>query len=404
MPGLRMSARRVLFDLSILATGTRQRGIGRYVSELARGLAAIRSEWGDLEVVFLERLGWDGQVTLSHDLEPAIARLTQAATTPRYGWSYPVRLYAGRAAQQAGAGLLHLPAPSATPLSLGGVPSVVTCHDLIPYKYPEHYAGIADGFRWGRRALDRRRYRSAEHVIAISRATALDLEQHLGLAAERLSVVLSGIDAARWAAPAGSQDAVQLRRLGLSGRRFVCYVGDADWRKNGEGMLRALAQARAADPTLELVWLGKPSTIAHDRARRAEAERCGVAQACHFLGYVSELALGAVYRASLATLLVSRAEGFGYPLVEAMAAGCPVIASNTSSLPEVAGGAALLVDPENPAEIAEGILLLARDVARRTELIRRGHARASELSLIAQARGTLAVYRALLDFESARPD
>jgi glycosyltransferase involved in cell wall biosynthesis len=73
-------------------------------------------------------------------------------------------------------------------------------------------------------------------------------------------------------------------------------------------------------------------------------------------------------------------------------------------LPEVAGGAALLVDPENPAEIAEGILLLARDVARRTELIRRGHARASALSLIAQARGTLAVYRALLDFEAARSD
>jgi glycosyltransferase involved in cell wall biosynthesis len=394
-----MNARRVLFDLGILAAGTRERGIGRYVSELARGLASIQSEWGDLEVVFLERLGWDGQLTLSHELEPAIARLTQTATAPRYGWSYPLRLYAGRAARQAGAGLIHLPAPSATPLRLGGVPSVVTCHDLIPYKYPEHYAGFADGFRWGRRALDRRRYRSAQHVIAISRATALDLQKYLGLASQQLSVVLSGIDAARWAAPAASQDAAQLGRLGLSGRRFVCYVGDADWRKNGEGMLRALARLRATDATLELVWLGKPSTVAHDRARRAEAERCGVAQACHFLGYVSDLALAAVYRASLATLLVSRAEGFGYPLVEAMAAGCPVIASNTSSLPEVAGGAALLVDPESPAEIAGGIALLARDVERRTELIRRGYTRASELSLVAQARATLGVYRALFELE-----
>ena len=396
MPGLRMSGRRVLFDLGVLATGTRLRGIGRYVSELARGLAAIQKEWGELEIVFLQRLGWDGRVALSHDLERAIARLTQGATASRHAWSYPLRLYAGRAAHQAGANLLHLPAPGATPLRLNGVPSVVTCHDLIPYRYPEHYARAEDGFRWGRRALDRRRYHSAQHVIAISRATAADLEQHLDLGSERVSVVLSGVDAAHWAAPAASQDALHLRQLGLSGRRFVCYVGDADWRKNGEGMLRALAKLREADTTIELVWLGKPSSVAHDRTRRAEAERCGVADACHFLGYVSDAELGAVYRAALATLLVSRAEGFGYPVLEAMAAGCPVIASNTSSLPEVAGGAAMLVDPESPADIADAVLLLARDTVRRQDLIRRGRARASELSLIAQARRTLDVYRALL--------
>jgi glycosyltransferase involved in cell wall biosynthesis len=396
MPRLRMTPRRVLLDLGILATGTRLRGIGRYVSELARGLVAIEQEWGDLEIVFLQHLGWSGRVALSHELEPTIARLTQGAILPRHAWSYPLRLFGGRAAQRAFASLLHLPVPGATPLRLAGVPSVVTCHDLIPYKYPQHYAGLEDGFRWGRRALDRRRYRSAQHVIAVSRATAVDLQEHLGLAAERVSVVPSGIDAARWGAPVASEDAVHLRRLGLAGRRFISYVGDSDWRKNGEGMLRALAKLRKADATLELVWLGKPSRLAYDNARRAEAERCGVADACHFLGYVSDAELGAVYRAALATLLVSRAEGFGYPVLEAMAAGCPVITSNTSSLPEVAGGAALLVDPENPGAIADAALLLARDSARRQELIRRGHARARELSLIAQARGTLEVYRALL--------
>jgi len=334
---------------------------------------------------------------LSHDLEPAIARLTQGPTAPRRAWSYPLRLYAGRAVHRAGAGLLHLTAPNATPLRLGGVPSVSTCHDLIPYRFPEHYAGVEDGFRWGRRALDRRRYRSAQHVIAISRATAADLQEHLGLGSERVSVVSSGIDAARWVAPAGAQDATHLRQLRLSGRRFICYVGDADWRKNGEGMLRALAKLRDSDATLELVWLGKPSSLANDRARRAEAERCGVARACHFLGYVSDAELGAVYRSALATLLVSRAEGFGYPVLEAMAAGCPVIASNTSSLPEVAGGAAVLVDPEKPGDIAEAVAQLARDSSRRQDLIRRGQTRAGELSLVAQARGTLAVYRALLN-------
>ncbi|HEY1533587.1 MAG TPA: glycosyltransferase, partial [Polyangiaceae bacterium] len=232
-----MTARRVLFDLGILATGTRLRGIGRYVTELARGLVAIEQEWGDLEIVFLQRLGWGGRVVISRELEPSVARLSDGVTAPRHAWGYPLRLFGGRAAHQARAGLLHLPVPGATPLRLGGVPSVVTCHDLIPYRYPQHYAGVADGFRWGRRALDRRRYRSAQHVIAISRATAADLQEHLGLGAERVSVVPSGIDVARWAARATPEDAAHLRRLGLAGRRFVCYVGDSDWRKNGEGML-----------------------------------------------------------------------------------------------------------------------------------------------------------------------
>jgi glycosyltransferase involved in cell wall biosynthesis len=103
-----------------------------------------------------------------------------------------------------------------------------------------------------------------------------------------------------------------------------------------------------------------------------------------------------LYRAALGTLLVSRAEGFGYPVLEAMAAGCAVIASNTSSLPEVAGDAALLVDPESPAQIAHAITVLAHDPERRRELISRGAEHVHKFSIEAQARGTLAAYRAVL--------
>jgi alpha-1,3-rhamnosyl/mannosyltransferase len=385
-----------LFDIGILATSTRLRGIGRYVSELARGLVALKKEWGDLEIVFLAGLGPSGKVTLSQELEPAIQRLTEGPIRPRYSWAYPLRLFAGRAARQAGASLLHLPAPGATPLSMGKIPHVVTCHDLIPYKFPNHYASIEEGFRWGRQALDRRRYRSAHHVIAISRATATDLEQLLGLGADRVSTVLSGIDAARWIAPTGTDDAEHLRQLDLAGKRFVVYVGDIDWRKNMEGMIRALAEARKSDRGLELVWLGKPSSADRERACRALAAELGVTNACHFLGYVSDQELRAAYRGALATLLVSRAEGFGYPVLEAMASGCPVITSSVSSLPEIAEGAAILVDPESPPAIADAMLQLARDPARRSELIKRGLKRAAELDLLAQARGTLDVYRRLL--------
>ncbi len=393
-PGVQRS--RVLVDLSVLSTSIRMRGIGRYVSELARGLVAVQREWAELDLVFLERLELDGRVTVTRDLEAALERLSRDPPRARARWSYPLRLFAGRATRTARAALLHLPAPGATPLLLSGTRTLTTCHDLIPYRYPERYAQIEDGFRWGRRALDRRRYLAADHVIAISRATAADLEQFLGVGPERVSVVLSGIDRARWTADTQPGDRQHLAELGLDKRRFVVCVGDADWRKNSEGMLRALARVRETDATLELVWLGKLSQE-RTRSLQAQADALGVAAGCRFLGYVPDSALQAVYRAALATLFVSRAEGFGYPVLEAMASGCPVVTSNVSSLPEVAGDAALLVDPESPIAIAQAIASLAADATRRQAFKLRGLERARSLSLESQARQTLAVYRRLLD-------
>ncbi|MEO6601607.1 MAG: hypothetical protein ABIQ16_17155, partial [Polyangiaceae bacterium] len=139
---MNMVRSRVLVDLSVLSTSTRVRGIGRYVSELARGLVAVQSEWGELELVFLERLGLDGRATVTLDLDAALTRLGEGSPRTRGRWSYPLRLFAGRAAHAAGAALLHLPAPGATPLMLTGTRTVTTCHDLIPYRYPERYAEL----------------------------------------------------------------------------------------------------------------------------------------------------------------------------------------------------------------------------------------------------------------------
>jgi glycosyltransferase involved in cell wall biosynthesis len=390
-----MHPARVLVDLGILATQTRARGIGRYVAELARGLSAQSGQASDIELHFLEGFAAGGKAIVSRDAEAAIQRLSAAPIVSRARWAYPIRLFAGRAAHDVGAGLLHLPAPGVTPLARGGALRVVTCHDLIPYRHPDRYATLGEGFSWGRRALDRRRYRSADHVIAISRASGDDVAELLRVPREKISVVLSGIDAARWDAAPAPADTEHLRELGLSGKRFLMYVGDGDWRKNSEGMLQALALARRSDPELALAWVGKLDAGNTRRIRR-EAETSGVTQGLELLGYVSDPALQAMYRAALGTLFVSRLEGFGYPVLEAMATGCPVITSNVSSMPEVAGDAALLVDPESPARIAEAILLLASEPERREALRRRGLERALTFSLAEQARSTLAVYRRLL--------
>ena len=391
-----LARRRVLVDLSVLSTSIRVRGIGRYVTELARGLVAVQRESEDVDLVFLEQLGFGGRVTLSRDLEATLERLQSAPPRGRASWGYPLRLFAGRAAHVANAALIHLPAPGATPLARGGTRTVTTCHDLIPYRYAQRYAQLEDGFSVGRRALDRRRYRSTDHVIAISHSTAADLAQYIGLGSERVSVVLSGIDRTRWTSNTEAVDAEHLAALELKNQRFLVYVGDADWRKNSDGMFRALALARETDSDLEFVWVGKLNPD-RERAVRTQAEAIGVAGACRFLGYVPDTALQAIYRAALGTLFVSRAEGFGYPVLEAMASGCPVVTSTVSSLPEVAGEAALLVDPEDPAAIAQAITRLAADPALRQALKLRGLQRVRQFSLESQARETLAVYRRLLD-------
>ena len=128
-----------------------------------------------------------------------------------------------------------------------------------------------------------------------------------------------------------------------------------------------------------------------DRARAF-----GVEDALILAGYVSDDELHALYRGALATLLVSHAEGFGYPVLEAMALGCPVITSNCSSLPEVAGDAALLVDPRNHAAIGAAITTLAESPAERQRLIAKGKLRATEFSVERQAQNTLEVYAAVL--------
>jgi glycosyltransferase involved in cell wall biosynthesis len=390
----------VLLDLTPLDTPSRYRGIGRYVRVLARGLAKLPAEQREgLELVGLTALDVFGRYRVTRDLSAfggsdRVQRPTQA---DHYRVAYAKRLALWRAVRDLRPALVHLGDPNATPLlrSLTNTRWLATCHDLIAFHFPQQYFSALDGFGWAGRRIEHRRFSSADHVVAISDSTRQDLVSFLGIPQTKITRVYNGVDLEPWRAQA-TDGAERLERLGLRAKRFLIYAGDADWRKNVEGMVGGLAYARAHGADVSLVMAGVLSEARAQRVDQLAAER---AMGPHVtrLGYVSDEDLAALFRKALAHLFVSRAEGFGLTVVEAMAAGCPVITTRAGSLAEVAGEAGLLVDPEDHVQIGEAILRLDRDQDLRNQQIRDGLRQAECFDDRAQARAMVRLYRSLID-------
>jgi len=260
--------------------------------------------------------------------------------------------------------------------------SVVTVHDLGFLAEPEaHPAGT-------RRMLDittRWNARAAHSIVAISGQTRDDLVQHYGTDPGKITVIHSGIDHARFHVldPATVHDVTS--RLGID-RPYIFYLSTVQPRKN---VIR-LAEAFEAldDANLILViggasgWLSGPI---EERVRQSP-----VSERIRRLGTVSTADVPALYNGAQAFVLPSLYEGFGMGVLEAMACGCPVVTSNRSSLPEVAGNAAILVDPTDVASIRDGIRSATSPV-HRERLIALGLSRAREFSWERTATQTLAV-------------
>jgi glycosyltransferase involved in cell wall biosynthesis len=393
---------KLVVDLTSLDTPSRSRGMGRYVRELASGLAGLSpSALGDVELLGLTHLDASGSHRITRDL--ASFHGSPAVATPSardyYHWAYARRFGLWRALRAIGATAVHLPDPHATPLlmPLTSCRRIVTLHDLIPVRWPERYMGPKDGGPLLGRAIERRRYQSADLVVAISDSTRNDARTLLGVDPDKIVRVYHGIDFTKWKVHRGASADVIVSKRGLSSQRFLLYVGGYDWHKNVEGMMAALARARREVRDLVLVWAGRLSderqTLIRDRARQA-----GLADdAVKLIGFVPDDELVALYGRAVAHVLVSRYEGFGLTLIEAMASGCPVVASTGGSLSELAANAAIVTDPDDHEAIAAGIVRLCREPELRAELIDRGLRRAAEFPLSAQAEAMARVYRTLLD-------
>lgn len=274
-------------------------------------------------------------------------------------------------------------------------PCVTTIHDIMWLVEPQlcsaRIAGRAQALFHGhgiRRAL-----RKADAIVTVSEASRTQIVAHFPPAAQRTFVTLSGVSPDFRPIP---RDASRLAELGVRpDRRFVLTVGQYAPYKNHEGALRAFAYAFACRPEIDLVLVQRMGTGGERLLRLAE--ELGIGGRVRLLQPVSRTDLVQLYSAASALLHPSFCEGFGNPLAEAMACGCPIVTSNVSAMPEVTGGAALLAAPDDVPGLAQALRKAVDDTAQSASMRHAGLTRAAMLDWRSFAADTLAVYRRVLD-------
>lgn len=268
------------------------------------------------------------------------------------------------------------------------VPYVFTLHCSSPFMRPEWFP---PAIRRRLLFLIGRGMASARHILCVSQNVKDLAVAQYGVDPDRLSVVHNGVGSHFRPVPAEAASAV-LARLGLTPPYVFC-AARFEKRKNLDGVLRAFARFRKAggDPRLSLVLAGD---MRWEGARLAALiAELGLEGAVRLPGYIANTDLPAVYSQALFFAYPSLWEGFGIPVLEAMACGAPVLSSSTTSIPEVAGDAALLVDPASDAALAAGFAALATDADLRARLAGAGPRRAAGFSWERCAAETLAIYR-----------
>ena len=366
---------RIAFDGTTLTPG--RTGVGYYTEHLLQHLAREVESTGD-ELVVISNQPVDTQLPL-----PSHVRVHDGHRFPiRIGWM-----------QLRAASVLEALAPDVAHFTNGMVPAatavstVVTIHDMSLRLYPQCHPV--------RRLLLNRplmqvAIRRASAIVTVSHSTRRDLLRLHGLAPERVTVVHEAASPVfRPIRDRATLDGIRVK-YGLPDR-FILYVGTIEPRKNLARLIDAFAQARAAGITHDLVCVGPYGWSSRDLAGRIEQR--GLSRHVHFTGYVPFEDLPVIYNLGELFVFPSLYEGFGLPVVEAMASGTPVLTANTSSLVEIAGDGAETVDPMNTEALGDAIRSLLTDESRRRDLGERGRRRSGAFSWSQTAKDMLAVYQ-----------
>lgn len=344
-------------------------GIGRYTKALVEAISRVDSD--DRYTVLTP-----GPVSVSVRSGRVRCVVTRLPFLRRRGWEQIVPLLHGPY------DLLHFPYDSCVAWKRGKF--VVTIHDVKPFLYPQlqprrSMARAIEGWVVGDRL------EKIDHVLTVSEHSKRDIVQYLGVPKERITVVYPGVDREWFSRP---------QSFVPSGAPYILSVAGADPTKNTEAVVRAYAALpNDVKGAFRLVLVGDVQKQAQVRqlVDQLDADR-----AVDFTGIVDDERLRRLYWGAALFVFPSRYEGFGFPVIEAMAAGCPVITSNTSSLPEVGGEAALYTDPENVSALTGAMQLALNSSQRREEMRIKGIERASRFLWERAAQETIAVYRRVI--------
>ena len=365
---------RIAFDGTTLTPG--RTGVGYYTEHLLQHLAREIVNTGD-ELIVVSNKPIDTQAPL-----PPHVRVHDGHRFPiRIGWMQ-LRAQGALAALRPDVahftnGMIPIGAPS---------PTVVTVHDMSLRLYP--------GCHPVRRLLLNRplmhvAIRQASLIVTVSNSARRDLLRLHGVSPDRVAVVHEA--ASPVFRPIPDRDRLEDMRARYNlPRRFMLYVGTIEPRKNLARLMAAFAEARRRGIPHHLVCVGPYGWSSRDLSGRIE--QLGIRNAVHFTGYVPFDHLPSIYNLGEFFAFPSLYEGFGLPVVEAMACGVPVLTSSTSSLGEIAGDAAVTIDPTDTDAITDAIVRLATDAALRRDRSESGLQRARDFSWERSAREMLAVY------------
>jgi glycosyltransferase involved in cell wall biosynthesis len=362
-------------------------GIGRYAGSLARALV---DEHPGRFALFYNRVAGTKPPA---GLESVPARTVRASYKP---WRMAVWLgqLAGVGFDRLlpGAQLYHATEHLLPPLRQ--VPAVLTVHDMIFKLFPQHQKRL--NF-WYLNATMPLYCRRAGAIITVSQSSKRDIIAHYGLAPDRINVIYEA--ASPEFVPASGDAVAQVRRRYGLPDRFLLHVGTIEPRKNLTRLVEALQSLHEAGLTIPLLIAGGKGWLYEALFRRLE--QLDVGRHVQFSGYVASEDLPALYSAATAVAVPSVYEGFGLPVLEAMACGTPVVSSNASSLPEIGGEAAAYFDPHDVGAMAESIHAVWTDADRRAEMRRLGLSQSARFSWERAAEETWAVYQRLLGGRNA---